>query len=98
MCWVLNCTEIKCTVTCTWNPPNDTPLCVSEYIIRNGSDNIQLSTIQRNITSATFEVDKNAHYEFIVVANNFNFSLSNSSEYLLNTFSKYIFINLRYYC
>ena len=32
--------DTECTVTCTWDPPNDTPLCVTEYIIRNGSDNV----------------------------------------------------------
>ena len=90
MCSVSSCMDTECTVTCTWDPPNDTPLCVTEYIICNELDNVQLSTTQGHITSATFEVDKNAHYEFIVVANNFNFSQSTSSEYILNTFGKYI--------
>ena len=115
----------ECTVTCTWDPPNDTPLCVTEYIIHNElnvgcanqttveiSNNFNrnlsyqspnicnesdiecshlLITVQGNITTATFEVDKNSSHGFVVVANNHNISNSSSSvKYYLNTFGKYI--------
>ena len=109
--------DTECTVTCTWDPPNDTPLCVTEYFIRNkldvGCGNLttvevnklklnrppiyiakcdngrsHLSTVQGNITTATFKVNKNSNHGFVVVANNHNISESLSSEYHLNTFSK----------
>ena len=109
--------DTECTVTCTWDPPNDTPLCVTEYIIRDvGCGNLttveisnkkfnrnqspiyinegdngcshHLLTVQGNITTATFNVNKNSNHGFVVVANNHNISESLSSEYQLNTFSK----------
>ena len=82
--------DTECTVTCTWDPPNDTPLCVTEYIIRNELDNVQLSAVQGHITSATFPVNKFTNYALVVVANNFHFSQSTSSEYRLDTFGEYI--------
>ena len=116
-CSVSSCMDTECTVTCTWDPPNDTPLCVTEYFIHNkldvGCGNLttvevnklklnrppiyitecdngrsHLSTVQGNITTATFEVNKNSNHRFVVVANNHNISESLSSEYQLNTFSK----------
>ena len=89
--------DTECTVTCTWDPPNDTPLCVTEYFICNELDNVQLSTVQGHITSATFPVNKFTNYLLVVVAKNYDFSPSSSNEYRLNTKSKYILINLRYY-
>ena len=107
--------DTECTVTCTWDPPNDTPLCVTEYIIRNepdiGCGNLltvevsnkldrppiftecdngrSLSTVQGNITTATFKVNKNSNHGFVVVANNHNISNSSSSvKYYLNMFGK----------
>ena len=120
--------DTKCKVTCTWDPPNDTPLCVTEYIIHvcnelnvgyanqttveisnkfnlsyrssiyisicNESDierSHLLITVQGNITTATFAVNKNSSHGFVVVANNHNISNSFSSvKYHLNTFGKYI--------
>ena len=125
-CLVSNCMSTEYTVTCTWDPPNDTPLCVTEYIIRNESDyvgcgnlptvqeyvitghvrpiyiicseqDIGLSHVQGHITNTTFSVNKFTNYLLVVVAKNFNFSQSNSNEYFLNTKSKYMLINLRYY-
>ena len=108
--------DTECTVTCTWDPPNDTPLCVTEYFIRNEldvgcvnlttvelkldrppiyiakCDNVthsDLSTVQGNITTATFKVNKNSNHGFVVVANNHNISNSSSSvKYYLNMFGK----------
>ena len=125
-CVVSNCRmSTECTVNCTWDPPNDTPLCVSEYIIRSESNvgcgnlptvqkynfitghvhpihvfikcseqYIGFSHVQGHITNTTFPVNKFTNYLLVVVAKNYNFSQSNSNEYLLNTKSKYILISL----
>ena len=82
--------DTECIVTCAWDPPNDTPLCVTEYIIRNELDSVQLSTVQGHITCATFPVNKCTNYSLVVVANNFNFAQNTSSEYRLDTFGEYI--------
>ena len=82
----------QCTVTCTWDPPNDTPFCVTEYIIRNELDNAQLSTVQGNINTTSFEVDKYTKNSLVVIAKDLNSFQKFSNKFLLDIFGEYILL------
>jgi hypothetical protein len=63
----------------SWNPPNDTPNCVTGYYIeRNG---VRLPGGPITGTSATVQVAANSNYKFVVVATNAFNNESFSNEY-----------------